>query len=115
MYNGIVPVTLKKDQLRFHVTHKIKHQTMLVCINATGETLCLLIVTSNQSPLGVFRDGSEENLDLKYHVGRTVYVITFIFHDYLQDVLILRIEDFHKANICQISRVIPSWTTVHAS
>jgi hypothetical protein len=97
-YDGIVPAALKNRRLHFAVTRKIKHQTMVVCINAAGETLCPLIVTTDRSALGVFRDGIEENIDLKVHVGRSAYVDAHIFYDYLRDVLIPRIEDFREAN-----------------
>jgi hypothetical protein len=71
---------------------------MLVCINAAGETLCLLIVTIDRSTLGLFRDGIEENVDLKGHVGQSARVDAVLFHDYWSDVLIPRIENFREAN-----------------
>jgi hypothetical protein len=84
--------------MHFPMTRKIKHQTMLLCINAAGQTLCLLIGTSDRSARGVFRDGIEENVDLKIHAGERAYVEAAVFHDYLRDVLIPHIEDFRETN-----------------
>jgi hypothetical protein len=80
------------------MTRRIKYQTMLVCINAAGETLCSLIVTTDRSTLGVFRDGIEENVDLKVHVGQSAHVDATLFHDYLRGVLIAEIGNFPEAN-----------------
>jgi hypothetical protein len=71
---------------------------MLVCINAAEETLCRRIVLADQSTLDVFRDGIEENVDLKVHVGQSAYVDVILFYDYLRDVLIPRIENFREAD-----------------
>jgi hypothetical protein len=71
---------------------------MLVCINAAGETLCLVIIATDRSTLGVFRDGIEENIDLKVHVCQNAYVDAILFHDYLRDELIPRINDFPEVN-----------------
>jgi hypothetical protein len=57
-----------------------------------------LIVTSDRSALGIFRDGIEENADLKIHVGESAYVDAAVFHDYLRDGLIPHIEDFRETN-----------------
>jgi hypothetical protein len=59
---------------------------MLVCINAAGETLYLMIVATDRSTLGVFRDGIEEKVNVKVHVGQSAYVDAILFHDYLRDV-----------------------------
>jgi hypothetical protein len=71
---------------------------MLISINAAGETLYPLIVTTDRSTLGVFRDAIEENVDLKVHVGQSASVDLILFHGYLRDVLIPRIENFREAN-----------------
>jgi hypothetical protein len=71
---------------------------MLVCANAVGETLCTLIATTDRSTLGVFRDGTEENVDLKVHLGQSASVDAILFHNYLRDVLIPRIENVGEAN-----------------
>jgi hypothetical protein len=88
------------------VTGKVKHHTTLVCVNAGRESLCPLIVTSDRSTLGVFRDGVEENISLEVHGGRSASVDSIIFHDCLRDVLIPRIEDFREANGFPMSAVI---------
>jgi hypothetical protein len=85
---------------------------MLVCINAAGETLCPLIVTTDRSTLGVFRDGIEENVDLKVLVGQSAHVNAILFHDYLRDVLIPRIEIFMKGMKHWIHQRFSLWTTV---
>jgi hypothetical protein len=68
---GIVPAPMEGNQIHFPVTRKIKHQTMLVCINTGGETLCPLIVTSDPATKWVFRDSIEEDVDLKVHLGHS--------------------------------------------
>jgi transposase len=97
-YEGIVPVALKHARVHSAVTRRVKHQTMLVCINAAGETLCPLVVTTDQSARNVFRDGIEEDVDLQVRVARSAYVDAIIFMDYTREILIPRIEDFRKAN-----------------
>jgi hypothetical protein len=57
-----------------------------------------LIVTSDRSALGVFRDGIEKNVDLNIHVGESADVDAAVSHDYLCDVLIPHIEDFRQTN-----------------
>jgi hypothetical protein len=47
LFQGILPASMAGNTLHFPVTRKIKHQTMFVCINAGGEALCPLIVTSD--------------------------------------------------------------------
>jgi hypothetical protein len=116
LYDRIVLAVLKDIRINFLVTRRIKHQTMIVCSHAAWETLCLLIVTTdrliNQSLFGVFRDGIEENIDLKVHVRHTAYVDAIVFHPYLRDVLIPRIEKCRKANESPKSQTISSWITV---
>jgi hypothetical protein len=97
-YPGIVPAAMKNHRIHFPVSRRVKHQTMLVCINAAGETLCPLIVTTDRSARGVFRDGIEENVDLQVHLGTSAYVNAAVFYSYLDEVLIRRIEDFREAN-----------------
>jgi hypothetical protein len=46
-YEGNIPVELANGRIHFGVSRRIKYQTMLVCINANGETLCRLIATTN--------------------------------------------------------------------
>jgi hypothetical protein len=96
--HGIVPAAWKNQQLHLSVTGRIKYQTMLVCMNAAGETLSPLNGTTNRSTLGIFRDGTTENVALKVHVGRSAYADAILFHDYLRDILIPRIENFREAN-----------------
>jgi hypothetical protein len=71
---------------------------MLVDINATGETLYLLVVTSDKSTLGVPGDGIEDGIDFKVHVGKSLSVGADIFHDCLRDVLIHTIEEFRQTS-----------------
>jgi hypothetical protein len=97
-FQGIVPTWMPEGSIHFSVTRKIKHQTMLVSINAAGEALCPLIVTSDPATKGVFRDGIEEDVDLKVHVGRSAYVDAEIFYCYISDVLIPTIRDYRQAN-----------------
>jgi hypothetical protein len=65
-FEGIIPSSMPAGSIHFPVTRKVKHQTMLVAINAAGEALCPLIVTSDPITKRVFRDGIEEDVDLKY-------------------------------------------------
>jgi hypothetical protein len=53
---------------------------MLVCTNAAGEALFPLIVTTDRSTFGVFRNGIEENVDLKVHVGQSACVDAILFY-----------------------------------
>jgi hypothetical protein len=62
------------DRIHFPVTRRIKHQTILVCINAARETFCSQIVTPDFTTRGVFRDDIEEDVELKLHVSRSGYV-----------------------------------------
>jgi hypothetical protein len=71
---------------------------MPVCINADGETLCPLIVMTDGSTLGVFRDAIKENVDLKVYVGQSAYVDAILFLGFLRDAPIPRIEIFREAN-----------------
>jgi hypothetical protein len=95
---GIVPTSMPAGRIHFPVTRKVKHQSMLVAINAVGEALCLLIVTSDAVTKRVFRDGIEEDVDLKVHVGRSGYVDAEIFYNYLRNVLIPTIRDYRESN-----------------
>jgi hypothetical protein len=69
---------------------------MLVRINAAGEALCPLIVTSDPGTMGVFRDGIEQDVDLKVHAGHSAYVDADIFHGYIHDVFIPTIEQYRR-------------------
>jgi hypothetical protein len=95
---GIIPASLRHNKIHFGVTRRVKHQTMLVCINAAGDALCPLIATSDRSTLGVFPDGIEENIDLRVHVSHSSYIDKEVFHASGRDVLIRHIEHFHSAN-----------------
>jgi hypothetical protein len=55
-YDGLVPAAMKNNQIHLTVTRKIKYQTMLVCINAAGETLYPFFAMTNRLILGFFRD-----------------------------------------------------------
>jgi hypothetical protein len=73
---------------------------MLVCINAGGEALCPQIATSDPATKQVFRDGIEEDMDLKVHVGSSADVDAAIFYSYIHDVLIPTIDDYrHEQGI----------------
>jgi hypothetical protein len=98
-YEGIILVELADGPIHFGVSRWVKHQTMLVCVNASGETPCPLTVTADRSTTRVFRDGMEEAVDLKVQVARSTYVDATIFRDYLRDALIPIIEEFREANI----------------
>jgi hypothetical protein len=67
-------------------------------MNASGEILCLLIVSTDRSTLGVFRDGVEEGVDLRVHISGSVDIDLKLFHDYLRDVMIPRIKKFREAS-----------------
>jgi transposase len=97
-YHGIVPVELADDLIHFGVTRRIKHQTLLVCINAAGEMLCPLIISTDQSTMGVFRDGIEEGVDLEVHIASSAYVDSEILCNYLRDVMIPKIDEFRETN-----------------
>jgi uncharacterized membrane protein len=56
------PVLMFEDQIYFSVTHKIKHQMMLIYINAIEKILYLLIVISDPATRDVFRNGVEEDI-----------------------------------------------------
>jgi hypothetical protein len=71
---------------------------MIVCINGPGETLCFLTGMSHRSVLGVFRDGIEQNIDLKIHAGHNGYADITVCQGFLRDGLIPRTEDFREAN-----------------
>jgi hypothetical protein len=92
-FDAIIPTSLHAGRVHFAVTPKVKHQTMLVCVSADGDALCPLIATSDRSTLGVFRDGIEPNVHLRVRVGRSAYVDKVIFHDYIRDVLVPKIEN----------------------
>jgi hypothetical protein len=77
-YAEIIPADFSGQSVHSAVVTRVKHQTMLVCVNAAGASLCPLIVTSEQSTMGVFRDGLAENVHLRVHVGRSVEIDVFI-------------------------------------
>jgi uncharacterized membrane protein len=56
------PVSMFGDQIHFSATHKIKHQMMLICINAIEKVLYLLIVISDPVTRDVFRNDVEEDI-----------------------------------------------------
>jgi hypothetical protein len=62
-FETIVPAAYRHDNIHFPVQQTVKHQTVLVCINAAVDVLCLLIATADRATLGVFRDGIGENVD----------------------------------------------------
>jgi transposase len=97
-YEGIVPVELATTPIHSGVTRRVKHQTLLVCINAAGEMLCPLIVSTDPATNGVFRDGIEEGVDLKVQIARSAYVDANIFCNYLRDVMIPKIEELRETN-----------------
>jgi hypothetical protein len=66
---------------------------MLVCVNASGEALCPLIVTTNSATLGVFQGGVQEGVDLKIRVNSSSYVNADIFRDYIRDYFIPHVEN----------------------
>jgi hypothetical protein len=93
-FQGILPASMAGNTLHFPVTRKIKYQTMLVCINAGGEALFPLIVTSDPATKQVFRDPIEEDVDLKVQVGSSAYVDAAIFYSYIHDILIPTTDDY---------------------
>jgi hypothetical protein len=52
---------------------------MLAYISATREAFCLLIITPDLITRNVFRDGIEEDMELKVHVNHSSYVNVKIF------------------------------------
>jgi hypothetical protein len=91
-FDTIGPAAYCHERIHFPVQRRVKHQTMLVCINAEGNAPCLLITTADRATLGVFRDGIEENVDLQVHVGWSAYVDRPLFHLYVCHVLIPNIQ-----------------------
>jgi hypothetical protein len=65
---------------------------MLVCVNAAGESLWPLIVTSDKLTREVFRNGLEGNVHLRVHVGGSASLDPSIFERYLCDVFIPEME-----------------------
>jgi hypothetical protein len=78
-FRGIVLVSMARDRIHISITRKIHHQTILVYIKATEETLCSLIVTPDRITRDVFHDGIEEYVELRIHVGRSNCVNIQIF------------------------------------
>jgi hypothetical protein len=66
-------------------------------VNAVARTVCPLPVTSDPATMGVFRDGIEEEAELKVHARRSCDVDAKILHSYLRGVLIPMIEDYQEA------------------
>jgi hypothetical protein len=64
-FETIVHAAYRHERIHFPVRRIVKHQIMLICINAAGDALCPLTATANRVTLGVFRDGIEENVDLQ--------------------------------------------------
>jgi hypothetical protein len=91
-FDPIVPAAYRYERIHFLVQQRVKHQTMLVCINTACDALCLLIATADRATLGVFRDEIEENADLQIQVGRSTYVTRSMFHSVMPDVLIRNIH-----------------------
>jgi hypothetical protein len=98
-YEVIVAVELADGPVHFGVSRWIKHQTMLVCINVSAETLCPLIAATDRSASAVSRNGIEEGADLKVQIAGNAFTDATIFHDDLRDVLIPKIEKFREASV----------------
>jgi hypothetical protein len=94
-FEAIVPADLIGTPIDSPVSRKIKHQTMLVCIDAARETIFPLIITTDEYSREVRRGGIEERTDLKIDVG--------ICHGYLKDVLLPHIEDARAGEVVQLS------------
>jgi hypothetical protein len=84
---------MAKDRVHFSVSRKILHQTMFVCVNASGATLCPLIVTTNSVILEIFQGGGQDEIDVKIRVSSSSYVNADIFSDYMRDVSIPHVEN----------------------
>jgi hypothetical protein len=96
---------LRRDRTRrarrwaYSLLYRASDQTMVVRINASGETLCPLIFTTDRPTTSVFRNGTGEGVNLKIRIARSAHVDTAIFHGYLRDVLIPKTEEFREASV----------------
>jgi hypothetical protein len=51
----ILPAAYRHERIHFPVQRRVKCQTMLACIQAANDVLCLLIATTDRATLAVFR------------------------------------------------------------
>jgi hypothetical protein len=60
-----------RDRIHLPVTRKIKHQMLLIYINAAWKSSYPLIVTPILTTRGVFRQGIKEDMEFKVHISRS--------------------------------------------
>jgi hypothetical protein len=89
---GSAPTAFPLNGLHDAIEPRVRHQAMLVHVNAAGESLCQLIIIWDASTAHGFRDRVERNTQLRDHGGRSAYIDTKIFPTYLREVLIAHIE-----------------------
>lgn len=98
----IVPVKLCQSNVHLPIKRTLRHQTLLACISATGDSLTPHFIVSSNSAKQVFQLGIREGIDLNITTNTSPYVNEEIFHTYIEKTLIpyvnnqRRIEGFEK-------------------
>jgi hypothetical protein len=84
----LIPTRLRESTLHYPVNKSIRHQTLIGCISAAGDTYCPLLVSSNPAVRRMFDEGIREGTDLRIEIGPSAYVNSEICERYWDTVLV---------------------------
>ena len=79
----VIPKELENRRLHYPVNRSIRHQTLIVTINAGGYAYFPLIITSDPNAEAIFDTPIRKDVDLSIRVENSPYVTKAIFTEFI--------------------------------
>lgn len=88
----LVPIHAGDSQLHYPVDRRIRHQTLLCCVSASGDAYCPLLVSAYSQASSVFDCGLRDGIDVKIEIRDSPYINAELFEQYVRDVFFPMVE-----------------------
>jgi hypothetical protein len=96
----LIPTKARETILHYHVSRKIRHQTLVSCVTAVADAYCPLLVSSEPTARAVFEYQIRDGIDLQIEISPSPDVNAEIFERYVDTVLIPAVETNRPSPAC---------------
>jgi hypothetical protein len=86
------PTEARETIIHYPTSRKIRHQTLVCCVTAAGDTYCPLLVSSDPAARAVFEHQIRDGIDIQIEINPSPSVNAEIFERYADAVLIPAVE-----------------------
>jgi hypothetical protein len=96
----LIPPEFERSVLHYPINRAIRHQSIIYCIAAAGDSYCPLLVSAEPSITQVFNHGPRDGIDLTIQIAKSAHVTKEIFESYVYTVLIPAVESNRTLKGC---------------